>query len=137
MFFCNSADPDGRKLRKSTKSGEQDDLTKLALEQQAKLQKDKAHLEAVRQAQADKDAADAAARAALGDERDGSGDKSDEKTDGDEGDGKGNKNLLGDGDDENKKGDADDQKKKRLRTGPLVPDTVVGKTESCVLKLQR
>ncbi|XP_071351285.1 immunoglobulin-like and fibronectin type III domain-containing protein 1 [Trachinotus anak] len=151
------ADPDGRKGRKGTKTGDQDDLAKLALEQQAKLQREKDDLEAARRAQAEKDAADAAARAALGDGGDGSGDGSGVgsgdgsgvgsgdgsgdgsgvgfgdgsgdgsggKTDGDEGDGNGkNKNLLGDGDDENKEGDADDKRKKRLRSGPLVPDTV-------------
>ncbi|XP_070693468.1 immunoglobulin-like and fibronectin type III domain-containing protein 1 [Pempheris klunzingeri] len=126
------ADPNGRKGRKSTQTGDQDDLTKLALEQQAKLQKEKDDLDAARRQQAEKDAADAAAKAALGDGgdgRDGSGDRSGDgfrdKTDGEEGDGDGkNKNLLTEGDDENKKDDADDKKKKRSRTGPLVPDTV-------------
>ncbi|XP_040890310.1 immunoglobulin-like and fibronectin type III domain-containing protein 1 [Toxotes jaculatrix] len=103
------ADPDGSKGRKGTKSGDEDDLIKLALEQQAKLQKEKDDLEAARRAQAEKDAANAAT---LGDGGDGSGGKTD-----------GDKNLPGDGDDENKKGDGDDKKKKR--TGPLVPDTVI------------
>ncbi|XP_037639979.1 immunoglobulin-like and fibronectin type III domain-containing protein 1 [Sebastes umbrosus] len=105
------ADPNG-KGRKGTQNGDQDDLNKLALEQQAKLQKEKDDLEAARRAQAEKDGA--------GDGGDGSGDGSGGKTDGDEGDGDGtNNNLLTDGD------DADDKKKKRVRTGPLVPDTVI------------
>lgn len=129
----NSADPNG-KGRKGTQTGNQDDLIKLALEQQAKLQKQKDALEAARRAQSEKDAADA------GDGRDGSGDgtgggtggktgsKTGSKTDGDEGDGDGtHKNLLTDGDDGNKRDDANDKKNKRVRTGPLVPDTVIGK----------
>uniref|UniRef100_A0A8C3G5J5 Immunoglobulin like and fibronectin type III domain containing 1, tandem duplicate 2 n=1 Tax=Cyclopterus lumpus TaxID=8103 RepID=A0A8C3G5J5_CYCLU len=60
------------------------DLAKLALEQQAKLQKQKDDLEAARRAQAEKE----------GEE------------------------------DENKGNDADDKKTKRVRAGPLVPDTV-------------
>ena len=82
------------------------------MEQQAKLQKQKDDLEAARRAQAEKDAADK-----TGGDDDGDGD----------GDGK-NKNLLTDGSDENKGNDGDDTKKKRVRTGPLVPDTVIGKT---------
>lgn len=86
------------------------------MEQQAKLQKQK----------------DAA-----GDGGDGSGDGSGGKTGGDEGDGDGkNKNLLTDGGDENKGNDADDRKKKRARTGPLVPDTVIGKKLHCVKKTE-
>ncbi|XP_044076743.1 immunoglobulin-like and fibronectin type III domain-containing protein 1 [Siniperca chuatsi] len=122
------ADPNGKGC-KGSKTGDQDDLTKLALEQQAKLQKEKDDLEAARRAQAEKDAA-------LGDGGDGSGDGSGGKTDGNKTDGnktdgkKGdgedkNKNLLTDGDDENKKDHTDDKKKKRLRTGPLVPNTVI------------
>ncbi|TDH13742.1 hypothetical protein EPR50_G00036110 [Perca flavescens] len=126
------ADPNG-KGRKGTQTGNQDDLIKLALEQQAKLQKQKDNLEAARRAQSEKDAANA------GDGRDGSGDgtggktggKTEGKTDGDEGDGDGtNKNLLtdgDDGDDGNKGDDAEDKKNKRVRTGPLVPDTVIDK----------
>ncbi|XP_035858475.1 immunoglobulin-like and fibronectin type III domain-containing protein 1 [Sander lucioperca] len=113
------ADPNG-KGRKGTQTGNQDDLIKLALEQQAKLQKQKDALEAARRAQSEKDAADA------GDGRDGSGDGTGGKTDGDEGDGDGtHKNLLTDGDDGNKRDDANDKKNKRVRTGPLVPDTVI------------
>ncbi|XP_030274768.1 immunoglobulin-like and fibronectin type III domain-containing protein 1 [Sparus aurata] len=110
------ADPNARKGRKGTQTGNQDDL------------------DAARRAKAERDAADAAAKAALGDGgdgkdggdgRDGSGDGSGGKTDGDEGDGDGkNRNLLTDGDDGNKDDDAGDKKKKRSRTGPLVPDTV-------------
>lgn len=138
----NSADPNGRKGRKGTQTGNQDYQAKLALEQQAKLQKEKDDLDAARRALAEKEAADAAAKVALGhggDGRDGSGDGTSDGTgdetgdgtgdgtDGDEGDEGGkNKKLLTDGDDENKK-DADDKKKRRLRTGPLVPDTVIGK----------
>ncbi|XP_070850153.1 immunoglobulin-like and fibronectin type III domain-containing protein 1 [Chaetodon trifascialis] len=134
------ADPNGRKGRMGTQTGNQDDLTKLALDQQAKLQKEKDDLDAARRAQAEKDAADAAARAAMGDggdgrdgsgdgTGDGSGDGTDDgsgvKTEGDEGDGDGkNKNLLTDGEDKDKNDDTD-KKKKRLRTGPLVPDTVI------------
>ncbi|GLD62998.1 immunoglobulin-like and fibronectin type III domain-containing protein 1 [Lates japonicus] len=126
------ADPEGRKRRKVTKTRDQDDLTKLASEEQANLQNEEDDMEAARRAQAEKDAADAAAKAALGDGGDGSGDGSGDrsgdgsggKTDGDKGDGDDkNKSLLGDGDDESKKGDADDKKKKRLRTGPSVADT--------------
>ncbi|XP_034388193.1 immunoglobulin-like and fibronectin type III domain-containing protein 1 [Cyclopterus lumpus] len=62
----------------------EEDLAKLALEQQAKLQKQKDDLEAARRAQAEKE----------GEE------------------------------DENKGNDADDKKTKRVRAGPLVPDTV-------------
>uniref|UniRef100_UPI0037E99726 immunoglobulin-like and fibronectin type III domain-containing protein 1 n=1 Tax=Semicossyphus pulcher TaxID=241346 RepID=UPI0037E99726 len=91
------ADPNGSKGRKATETGDQDDLTKLALEQQAKLQREKDNLKV---AQAGDDAAA---------EGDGSGDGTGGKTD---------------GDDENKKDGADD-KKKRLRTGPLVPDSVI------------
>ncbi|CAK6972950.1 immunoglobulin-like and fibronectin type III domain-containing protein 1%2C partial [Scomber scombrus] len=135
------ADPDGSKNRKGAQTGDQDDLIKLALEQQAKLQKEKDDLEAARRAQAEKDAADAAARAALGDGGDGSGigsgdgsgigsgfgsgDGSGGRRDGDEGDGKDkNKNLLTDGDDD-KKGEEDDadKKKRRAGAGSLVPDT--------------
>ncbi|XP_078139501.1 immunoglobulin-like and fibronectin type III domain-containing protein 1 [Centroberyx gerrardi] len=125
------ADPNAGKGRKATTAGDQDDLATLALEQQAKLQKQKDDLEAARRAQAEKDAADAAARAATGDGgdgRDSSGDGSGGKADGDGGGGEDkNKNLLADGDDEDKKqgDDEKDKKKKRVRTGPLVPDTVV------------
>lgn len=142
-MFCNSAGPNGHK---GTKTGNQDDLIKLAFEQQAKLQKEKDNLEATRQAQALKDDADAAARAALGDganrgdgsgdgpgdrtrdgSRDSSGDGSGGKTDGDEGAGdEKNKNLLGLGDDKNNKDHASDKEKKRLQSGPLVPDTIKG-----------
>lgn len=141
-MYCNSAGPNDCK---GTKTGNQDDLIKLALEQQAKLQKEQDNLEATRQAQAEKDAADAAARAALGDganRGDGSGDGPGDRTkdgsrdragngfggkaDGDEGAGdEKNINLLGVGDDKNKDC-ADDKKKKRLQTGPLVPDTITG-----------
>ncbi|KAG7494799.1 immunoglobulin-like and fibronectin type III domain-containing protein 1 [Solea senegalensis] len=114
------ADPDGKKRHKGTKTGDQNDLNKLELEQQAMLQKEKDRLEAARKAQAEKDAADAAARAALGD---GSSDGSGGKTDGDKGDGENNKNLLGDGGHESKKGDEDDKKKKRIRSGPSIPHT--------------
>ncbi|KAM9361800.1 immunoglobulin-like and fibronectin type III domain-containing protein 1 isoform 1-T2 [Symphorus nematophorus] len=131
------ADPNGRKGRKGIQTGDQDDLNKLALEQQTKLQKDKDDLDAARRAQAEKDTAAAAAKASLGDGgdgtdgRDGSGDGSGDgslgRTDGDGGDGDDkNKNLLTDGDGENKTDDGDDKKKKqRSRTGPLVPDTVM------------
>ncbi|AWP02431.1 putative immunoglobulin-like and fibronectin type III domain-containing protein 1 isoform 3 [Scophthalmus maximus] len=111
------ADPDGSKGHKGINSSDRDDLTKLALEQQAKLQREKDKLEASRHAQAEEDAADAAAGAALGDGG---------KSDGDEGVGDNKyENLLEDGDGENRKDDVDDKKKKRLRTGPLVPDTVI------------
>nr|XP_046241212.1 immunoglobulin-like and fibronectin type III domain-containing protein 1 [Scatophagus argus] len=143
------ADPSGRKGRKVTQTGNQDDLTKLALEQMAKIQKEKDDLDAARRAQAEKDVEDAAAKAALedggdggdgGDGKDGDGagdeigdridDRAGGKTDGDKsgGDGK-NKNLLVDEDDENKKDAADDKKKKRLRAGPLVPDTVTDRVQ--------
>ncbi|XP_067442775.1 immunoglobulin-like and fibronectin type III domain-containing protein 1 isoform X1 [Thunnus thynnus] len=126
------ADPDHSKGRKGTQTGDQDDLIKLALEQQAKLQQQKDDLEAARRAQAEKDAADAAAKAALGDGGDGSGDGfgdgfgdgSGGKKDGEDK----NKNLLADGDDDNKgktENDDADDKKKRVRTGPLLPDTVI------------
>lgn len=84
-------------------------------------------LEAARRAQAEKDAADTAAGAVLGDEGDGrggSGDGSGAKTDGD-GDGYDKNLLTDDADDAHDAHDADDKKKKR--TGPLVPDTVIGK----------
>lgn len=141
-LFCNSADQNGRK---STKTGDQNDLKKLALEQQAKLQKEKENLEATRRAQAEKDGADAAARAALGDgadtkdgSRDGSGDRSGDgsggKTDGHEDDGdEKNKNLLGLGGDEKHKHDTDAKKKKRLQTDLLVPDTITGIIINCIL----
>ncbi|XP_034440429.1 immunoglobulin-like and fibronectin type III domain-containing protein 1 [Hippoglossus hippoglossus] len=111
------ADPDGGKGRKGIKTGDQGDLTKLALEQG----KDN-------RAKDQKDSADSGAGAALRDGgagsgdgcSDGSKDLSGVKTDG----GKGDENLLGDGDDENNMGDGDDKNKKRSRTGPLVPDTV-------------
>ncbi|XP_032369255.1 immunoglobulin-like and fibronectin type III domain-containing protein 1 [Etheostoma spectabile] len=111
------ADPNG-KGRKNTQTGNQDDLIKLALEQQAKLQKQKDSLDAATGAQSEKDA---------GDGRDGSGDGTGGKSGGDEDNGDGtNKNLLTDGDDGNKRDGADDEKNKRVRTGPLVPDTVIG-----------
>ncbi|XP_042349992.1 immunoglobulin-like and fibronectin type III domain-containing protein 1, partial [Plectropomus leopardus] len=118
----------------------EDDLIKLALEQQAKLQKEKDNLDAARRAQAEKDAAlggggDGSGGKTDGDKGDGDkgdgvkgdGDKGDgDKGDGDKGDGDGkNKNLLMDGDDGNKDDDNADKKKKRVRDGPLVPDTVI------------
>lgn len=144
--YSNSADPNGRKNRKGTKTGKQDDRDKLAPEQQAKLQKEKDDLDAARRALAERDAADGAAKDALRkerDERDGSGDGTMDGTgkgtgdgagdwsggitEGEEGDEGGmNKNLFRDDDDANKK-DADDKKRRRLRPGPLVPDTVTGK----------
>lgn len=157
--YSNSADPNGRKNRKGTKTGKQDYQNKLALEQQAKLQKEKDDLEAAKRALAERDAADAAAKDALmkeGDVRDGTGegtmdgtvkgtgdgagDWSGGITDGKEGDEGGmNKNLFRDDDDANKK-DADDKKRRRLRTGPLVPDTVKGKinttSETRIILLQ-
>ncbi|XP_034545040.1 immunoglobulin-like and fibronectin type III domain-containing protein 1 [Notolabrus celidotus] len=99
------ADPNGSKGLKSNKTGDQDDLTKLAMEQQAKLQKEKEDLEAARRAQAD-----AAAQASQGDGGDGSGNNKD----------------LTDGDDKDKT-DGAEKKKRRLQTGPLVPDTAMGK----------
>ena len=124
--MCISADPDGGKGRKGIKTGDQGDLTKLALDQE----KDK-------QAQDENDSADSDAGAALRDGGAGSGDGSSDgskdgsgvKTDGGEGD----ENLLGDGDDENNMGDGDDKKKKRSRTGPLVPDTVAGGSLQCIV----
>ncbi|XP_029286583.1 immunoglobulin-like and fibronectin type III domain-containing protein 1 [Cottoperca gobio] len=95
------ADPNA-KGRDGTQTGDQEDLNKLALEKQAKQQDD---LEAARPA----------------DGGDGSGDGSGGKTDGDGT----NNNLPTGGDDENKGDDGDDKKKKRVRTGPLVPDTVI------------
>ncbi|XP_068449723.1 immunoglobulin-like and fibronectin type III domain-containing protein 1 [Clinocottus analis] len=83
----------------------EDDLSRLALEQQAKLQKQKDDLEAAGRARAEKDA--------MG-----------EGGDGDEGGDGTNKNLT-DGEDENKDNDAYDKKKKRVRAGPLVPDTII------------
>uniref|UniRef100_A0A665TL57 Immunoglobulin like and fibronectin type III domain containing 1, tandem duplicate 2 n=1 Tax=Echeneis naucrates TaxID=173247 RepID=A0A665TL57_ECHNA len=68
------ADPNKSKGHKGATTGDQDDLAKLALGQQAKLQREKDDLEAARRAQAEKDAADAAARAAHGDGDDRSGD---------------------------------------------------------------
>ncbi|XP_041639537.1 immunoglobulin-like and fibronectin type III domain-containing protein 1 [Cheilinus undulatus] len=119
------ADPNKGKGRKGDQTGNQDDLAKLALEQQSKLQKEKEDLEAARRAQAGK-----------GDGKDGSGDGTGKgsgdgsagKTDGDQADGdSNNKKNLTDGDDQHKEGGdgADDNKKKRSRTGPLVPDTVI------------
>lgn len=102
-----------------------DDMSKLSLDNQLKIQKEKDDLDAARRAQEEKDARDAAAKAALQDGRDGSGDGND----GDDEDGK-NKNLLTDGEDKNDDGDADG-KKKRSRTGPLVPDTIIGKLIMC------
>ncbi|XP_056157233.1 immunoglobulin-like and fibronectin type III domain-containing protein 1 [Lampris incognitus] len=158
-----------------------EDLAKLAMEQRAKLQRGKDNLEAVRRAQAEKDAAEAAARAARGDDigngsgngsgdvsGNGSGDESGGGVYGDGGDGEdknkkdgpgrgihgdggdgkdGNKKdgsgggVHGDGgagEDRDKKDGADvddeanqqgnderDKNKKRMRTGPLVPDTVI------------
>ncbi|KAK2861784.1 hypothetical protein Q5P01_001317 [Channa striata] len=105
-------DPNGHKGRKGTKTGDQDALINLALEQQAKLRKEKDHLEAAKYAQ--KNAADGAARAALGEgacRRDGSNDK----MDGHEGDGIKENNVLGVGD--NKKNDTDEKTKKELQTG--------------------
>ncbi|CAJ1050235.1 immunoglobulin-like and fibronectin type III domain-containing protein 1 [Xyrichtys novacula] len=88
-------DPTGGKGRKGKQTGDQDDLSK--------LQKEKEDLEAARPAAAD----------------DGSADK----TDGDEGDGEGKDNKdLTDGKDDDKKDGEDDKKKRRLRTGPLVPE---------------
>lgn len=146
--FPNPVDTNGHKVHKGIKSADQDDLIKLALEQQAKLQKEKDDLEAAQRAQAKKDAADAAARAELGgvtDGRDGSGEGSGDgysngsgdgpvdgsgsgprvMADGDESEGEKN-NFLGVDDDKNKD-DADEKKKKRLRAVPLVPDMVTGK----------
>ena len=137
----NSADPDHSKGRKGTQTGDQDDLIKLALEQQAKLQQQKDDLEAARRAQAEKDAADAAAKAALGDGGDGSGHGSGDGFGDGFGDGSGGKKdgedkNKADGDDDNKgktENDDADDKKKRVRTGPLLPDTVIGKTAYCIV----
>ncbi|XP_024915795.1 immunoglobulin-like and fibronectin type III domain-containing protein 1 isoform X3 [Cynoglossus semilaevis] len=120
------ADPDGSKRRKG-KTDNQDEITKRKLEKEAKLRAEQERLEAERRAQAEKEAAEAAAKAALRD-GDGSGAGSDGKTGGDKSDGDNkNENLL-EGDLGNKKGDKkeenDESKKKRLREGPLVPDTV-------------
>ncbi|XP_069004871.1 immunoglobulin-like and fibronectin type III domain-containing protein 1 [Embiotoca jacksoni] len=130
------ADPNGRKGHKGSKTSNDDDLSKLASEQKAKLQKEKDDSEAAKRAQGEKDAADAAAKAGLGDKGDGDkgdgdkgdGDKGDgDKGDGDKGDGDGNnKNLLGHGNDKDTTDDGDDKKKKKSRTGPLVPDTLIG-----------
>ncbi|XP_026202907.1 immunoglobulin-like and fibronectin type III domain-containing protein 1, partial [Anabas testudineus] len=141
----------GPNVRKGTKTGDQNDLIKLALEQQAKLQKDRDNLEASQQSQAAKDGAYAAARAAVHDganrgdasgegtgdgfrdgsrdqsgdgskdmsgdgSRDRSGDGSGGKTDADEVNGDKKNRNLGD--------HATDKKKKKLQTGPLVPDTI-------------
>ncbi|XP_069389375.1 immunoglobulin-like and fibronectin type III domain-containing protein 1 isoform X2 [Paralichthys olivaceus] len=104
------ADPDGSKSREGIKTGDQDNLTKQAFEQE----KDK-------RAQPKKDTADSEAAAALTDGGEGSGDGS---SDGSK-DGSGMKTDGDDGDNENNMGDTDDKKKKRSRTGPLVPDTVI------------
>nr|XP_019952107.1 PREDICTED: immunoglobulin-like and fibronectin type III domain-containing protein 1 [Paralichthys olivaceus] len=106
------ADPDGSKSREGIKTGDQDNLTKQAFEQE----KDK-------RAQPKKDTADSEAAAALTDGGEGSGDGS---SDGSK-DGSGMKTDGDDGDNENNMGDTDDKKKKRSRTGPLVPDTVIDK----------
>ncbi|XP_029946943.1 immunoglobulin-like and fibronectin type III domain-containing protein 1 [Salarias fasciatus] len=104
------ADPNRRKG-----TGGDDDLSK--------LQKEKADLDAAKRLQAEKDAADAVAKSALGDGGDGGGDGAGDGSDGGKGDGDGKDgNLLGDGGDSNKKDDGDDKRKKR--NGPLVPDTV-------------
>ncbi|KAK2915362.1 hypothetical protein Q8A73_005956 [Channa argus] len=108
------ADPNGHKV---TKTGDQDDLINLEMEQQAKLRKENDYLEAAKLAQDEKDVADAAARAARkkgADRRDGSSDKAD----GDEGGGIKKKNLLGVGDNRN---DTDEMKKKLLQTSPKGP----------------
>jgi len=96
----------------------------VASERQAKLQKEKDDLEAARRAQPERDAA--------GDGGDGGegGDKGGDGTD---------KNLPTEGGDENKGNDAE-KKTKRVRAGPLVPDTVIGKTlktDSVAIVLRR
>lgn len=59
----------------------------------------------------------------------GRGDGTAGKTDKDEND---VDRKKGDGSEENKRDDADDKKKRQLRTGPLVPETVKGKIVACV-----
>ncbi|XP_071059407.1 immunoglobulin-like and fibronectin type III domain-containing protein 1 [Pseudochaenichthys georgianus] len=94
-------DPNG-KGQKGTQTGNEEDLTKLALDQQAKLPTHTEQLEA-----------DGTG--------DGNGDGTGGKGDGDDTD----KDLQTGGDDGNKGDDADDKNKKRERSSPLVPDTVI------------
>ncbi|KAM3621641.1 uncharacterized protein V6R79_013960 [Siganus canaliculatus] len=126
------ADPNGRKHRKDAQNGDQQGLNTVALEHQAN------GMDGLESAK--KDDSDAAAKAALGDGGDGKdgkgeGDGSDGRDgkDGREGsaDGSGghdrdgdSKNHLTNGDGEMKKDDTDNKKKKRVRNGPLVADTI-------------
>lgn len=132
VHTSDSADPNSGKGHKTTTVGGDDDLARLALEQQAKLQKEKEDSEAARRAQAEQDAARADGGDGMGDGRDGYGDGGDGGDGADKADG-------ADGDDENNKdgGDGGDgrDKKKRVRTGPLVPDTVIGKIVCLFIRL--
>lgn len=73
---------------------------------------------------------------------DGSGDGSDGKSGNGSGIGRGDgtagKTDKDENDEDREKGnDADDKKKRRLRTGPLVPETVKGKIVACGKKSNR
>ncbi|XP_041836596.1 immunoglobulin-like and fibronectin type III domain-containing protein 1 [Melanotaenia boesemani] len=133
------ADPHGRKETKT----DQDDKSKLQLENKQKLQKERQDVGTAKDAEAGNDVAHEGASAVQGDGTnggagktggdggdgfgDGSGGVGSENSgkDGDQDDGDGkNKNILDDGGDKNA---TDDKKKKRSRAGPLVPDTVVEK----------
>ncbi|XP_076003216.1 immunoglobulin-like and fibronectin type III domain-containing protein 1 [Genypterus blacodes] len=118
------ADPNRRKQK-------EDDLAKLALEQQVKPQENE-DLEA-----AEEDAAEATpspAKPAPGDGGDGKGDsKADGEGDGNASGGKTDKDMKdGEGDNKKEEDDATNQKKKRLRAGPLVPETVTDRSAQFV-----
>lgn len=131
----NSEDPHGRKGRKGTKTIGHDNLSNQGLDK-AKISKEKDDLEAVNRALAEKKAANTLGDAKDGgDGRDGlgAGDGSSGKIgdgssdrDGDGIDGDDKNHLRSEEDDKDTKDDA--SKKKQSQTGPLVPDTALGKT---------